>query len=71
MDKELEKILEEIKKAGEEYENFTNQNSILSEDGFTELIITLENQQQYKELSKNRTEALNKLHDYNKNNRKL
>ena len=70
MNKELEKILEEIKKAGEEYENFTSQNSILSEDGFTELTITLENHQQYKELSKNRTEALNKLYDYNKN-RKL
>ena len=67
MDKELEKILEEIKKAGEEYENFTNGNSILNEDGFTELTITLENHQQYKELSKNRTEALNKLYDYNKN----
>ena len=67
MNKELEKILEEIKTAGEEYDNFTNQNSILSEDGYPELTITLENHQQYKELSKNRTEALNKLNNYNKN----
>ena len=67
MNKELEKILEEIKKAGEEYEDFINQNSTLKDDGVPELTITSENHKQYTELSKNRTEALDKLHNYNKN----
>jgi hypothetical protein len=67
MNNELEEIIKEVRKAGDEYDDFIIQNSIVREDGVTELTTTLENHEQYKELSKKRTEALNKLSDYHKN----
>ena len=68
MNNELEEILKEIRKADNEYNDFINQNSTVRKDGITELTIILENHEQYRELSKKRTEALNKLSDYHKNN---